>query len=73
MPIRLLLAHDHSFGPEEIAILVRAFDDALATLRLAHRDDPATILVAKTIIRLAQDGERDPIRLRDQAIDMLSK
>jgi len=39
MPIRLLLEHDHAFGPEEIANLVAAFDQALATLGLAHRDD----------------------------------
>jgi hypothetical protein len=38
-PAQQLLEHDHSFGPEEIATLVAAFDQALATLGLAHRDD----------------------------------
>jgi hypothetical protein len=32
------------------------------------RDDPATLLVAKEIVRLAKAGERDPIRLRDMAL-----
>jgi hypothetical protein len=72
MPIRLLLEHDHSFGPEEIATLVTAFDEALRALGLANRDEPATILVAKTIIGLAKEGERDPARLREAAIKLVS-
>jgi hypothetical protein len=68
MPIRLLLQDDHAFGPEEVAILTRAFDEALSKLGLVNRDDPATRTVAKRIIELAKQGERDPIRLRDAAI-----
>ena len=37
-------------------------------LRLVDRTDPATQLVAKRIIELAQQGERDPIRLREGAV-----
>jgi hypothetical protein len=73
MPIRLLLEHDHTFEPDDIAPLVSAFEDALRALRLVDRDDPATMLVAKTIIQFAKDGERDPIRLRDAAIKSLSR
>ena len=68
MPIRLLLQNDHAFGPEEVAILTRAFDEALSKLGLVNRDDPATRTVAKRIIELAKQGERDPIRLRDAAL-----
>jgi hypothetical protein len=68
MPIRLLLQNDHAFGPEEVAILTRAFDEALSKLGLVNRDDPATRTVAKRIIELAKLGERDPIRLRDAAL-----
>jgi hypothetical protein len=73
MPIRLLLEHDHSFGPDEIAKLVAAFEEALAALDLERREDPATMLVAKTIIEAAKQGERDPKRLRDRAVEVLSK
>jgi hypothetical protein len=73
VPIRLLLEHDHAFEPDDIAPLVSAFEDALRALRLVDRDDPATMLVAKTIIQFAKDGERDPIRLRDAAIKSLSR
>ena len=68
MTIRVLLQHDHAFGPEEVGILVAAYEGALAELQLTQREDPATLLIAKRIIDLAKDGERDPIRLRDAAM-----
>jgi hypothetical protein len=57
-----------SFGPEDIEILSNAFEEAVRELRLVDRTDPATQLVAKRIIELAQQGERDPIRLREGAV-----
>ncbi|PWT75685.1 MAG: hypothetical protein C5B46_02365 [Proteobacteria bacterium] len=60
-----------AFGPAEVSVLVAAYDGALAKLQLANRQDPTTLLVAQRIIRLAMDGERDPIRLRDAAIRRL--
>jgi hypothetical protein len=32
MPMRFLIEHDHSFGPDEISRLVARFEDALAAL-----------------------------------------
>jgi hypothetical protein len=72
MPIRLLLEHDHSLAPDEVAKLVKAFEGALTQLGLANREDPATTLVAKAIIEAAKGGERDPKRLRDAVIKSLS-
>jgi hypothetical protein len=72
MLIRLLREHDHSFGPDEITGLVAAYEDALAQLGLVNRDDPATMLLAKTIIEAAKAGERDPQRLRAAAIRALA-
>jgi hypothetical protein len=43
-------------------------EEALRDLRLVDRNDPATLLVAKRIIQLAQQGERDPIRLREGTV-----
>jgi hypothetical protein len=68
MPIVELLkrqsGNSQSFGPDDIKIIVTAFEDTLRALRLVDRKDPATAVVAKRIIALAQQGERDPIRLR---------
>jgi hypothetical protein len=58
--------------PDDIKIIVTAFEDTLRALRLVDRKDPATAVVAKRIIALAQQGERDPIRLREGAMQGLS-
>ena len=72
MPIRLLLEHDHAFTPEDVKVLIDAFEDTLRALRLHDRGDPLTMAVAKIIIQLAKDGERDPTRLRDLALKAVS-
>jgi hypothetical protein len=55
----------NAFDPDDIKVLVTAFEGALQKLGLVQRTDLTTTLVAKRIISLAQQGERDPIRLRD--------
>jgi hypothetical protein len=66
MPIHRLLQNS-AFGPEEIAVMVAAYEDALRELSLANRADPATEVVALRIIELAQRGERDRARLFEHA------
>jgi hypothetical protein len=73
MPIRALLENDASFGPDDISVLVSAFESALRALGLVDREDPATLLVAATIFEAAKNGERDPNRLREAAVQALSK
>ena len=73
VPIGTILKNDHSFGPEDIANLTAAFEAALGRLGLTDRKDPLTAAVAKAIIQLAKDGERDPERLRDGALGSLGK
>src|SRR5271165_2278739 len=69
MPIRPALESEHvTFEPDTIAVLAIALEDTLRQLRLVDRNDPAVTMIAKKIIELARRGERDPIRLRDQAI-----
>jgi hypothetical protein len=69
MPIRPALQSEHvTFEPDTIALLAIALEDTLRQLRLVDRNDPTVTMVAKRIIELARRGERDPIRLRDQAI-----
>ena len=71
MPIRLLLEHDHAFTPEDVKILIEAFEGALNALKLVDRDDQLSIMVAKLIIEFAKEGERDPARLRDLVLKTL--
>jgi hypothetical protein len=47
------------FGPDDLSAMTAAFEGALAKLGLKDRTDPATELVAKRIIALAKQGERD--------------
>jgi hypothetical protein len=56
-----------SFPPETIGIMKEALDAAIATLpdpiRTAHVDS-----IAKTILRTAKEGERDPATLQRMAL-----
>jgi hypothetical protein len=56
-----------SFGPDEIRVLVVAFEDALSRLRL-NRNEPRSEALAKRIMYLARRGERDPVILRQHAV-----
>jgi hypothetical protein len=73
MPIQSLLPQRHAFGPEDIIVLSRALEDTLRSLQVADRNDEMATTVARHIIDLASHGERDPIRLRDSALQCLAK
>ncbi len=62
------LFNGSAFSPEDITILTAAFEDTILTLGLVDRAGPATEVIAKLILALAQQGERDPIKLRDGAL-----
>jgi hypothetical protein len=67
MPLLRLVGY-HAFGPDEIAVMEAALEDALRELGLTDREDPATLMVAERIIEAAKQGERDPARLRDAGV-----
>jgi hypothetical protein len=46
---------DHSFDPDDIAILVKAYEDALRKLQLTTREDAAT-LICKADSRIGEGG-----------------
>jgi hypothetical protein len=71
MPITRLLQKT-SFGPEEVNVLVRAFEDALRVLQI-DRNGPVSEALAKKIIELAQQGERDPLLLAKLALQSVSQ
>jgi hypothetical protein len=59
-----------SFDPEHITVMASAFEDVCRELGLAARDDPLRDIVAKAIVRCAEKGERNIIRLRECAHDV---
>jgi hypothetical protein len=68
------------FYPEEVQILVAAFDDAWAKLQSSRTPfaeeayvPGAREILAKHIIRAAQRGERNPRKLTDDALLHLSR
>jgi hypothetical protein len=70
----LLVPEHNAFGPAEIAVLVGAFQDALQVLGLTNRQNgPAIKLVAKIVIDLAEHGETNPQRLRNEAVKQARK
>jgi hypothetical protein len=71
VPIRFLLEYGDAFSPEDMKILVDAFEDTLRALKLTDRKDPRGVAVAKRLIELAKRGERDPARLRDLVLKAL--
>ena len=71
MPIYRLF-QGQGFTPGHIHAMGTAFEEALAKLGLSDRSDPIVEVVAKKIIELGQQGERDPAKLRDRAIQALT-
>lgn len=62
------LLENSAFGPEEIERLVLAYEKVLAALSLKSRDDPATRIIAKKVIKVAQTGDLDPEQISRRAI-----
>jgi hypothetical protein len=52
------------FDPEDIAVMTTAFDRLLADFKLTNRDDPVVTMLAKLVIEIVRNGERDPERIR---------
>ena len=65
------LFQNTAFGPEEITVLVAAYERTLKKLGVVERGDPLTEMIAKKIIEIAQRGERDPEQLTALAMSEL--
>jgi hypothetical protein len=52
------------FDPEDIAVMATAFDRLLADFKLVERNDPVVTMLAKLVIELVRNGERDPEKIR---------
>jgi hypothetical protein len=54
------LLQQTAFSPEDIALLVKAYDDCLLALKLPSGVNARTETVAKAVIEVAQSGIRNP-------------
>ena len=70
MPIKRLLA-GYQLEPEEVEILIAAFNRALRSLGVVDRNDPLTELIAREVIEIGATGVRDPVEICKIAIRRL--
>jgi hypothetical protein len=71
MPIRHLLelqAEEAAFSPEDIEAIIAGYEAVLKRLKVDDRKSAMALLVAKTTIQVAKEGERDPERLSERVI-----
>ena len=62
-----------ALDPEAVAQLDIAYHAVLHQLGLVDREDGATLTVAKRIVDLAAEGERDPDRLTAATVKTFAK
>jgi hypothetical protein len=60
-----------SFDPQTLVILETAFDEAWLTLKAIGNTTVRPDELARSLLRLAMEGERDPVRLHDGALQGL--
>jgi hypothetical protein len=68
MPARFI---DDSLDAETVKAVMVAFEEARKALGLVDKDDAITDYLAKQVVQLAKQGERDPVRLRDLTLKSL--
>ena len=60
--------HNGSFDPQTLVVLETAFDEACLTLKSIGNTTVKPNELARCVLQLAVEGERDPVRLRDGAL-----
>jgi hypothetical protein len=63
--------HNNAFDPQTLVVLEAAFDEAWLTLKLMGNKTVKPDELARSVLRLATEGERDPTRLQDGALEGL--
>ena len=63
--------HNSSFDPQTLVLLEAAFDEAWLSLKSAGNRTVKPDELARAVLRLAMEGERDPVRLSDGALEGL--
>lgn len=67
------LLKNTTFEPEAVEAMGRAYEDLLADLRLADRNDPFTEIIAKEIVKIASRGVRSAAEIRATVLAALGK
>jgi hypothetical protein len=60
-----------SFDPQTLVLLEATFDEAWLTLKAFGNRTVKPDELARAVLRLAMEGERDHIRLHDEALERL--
>jgi hypothetical protein len=60
-----------AFDPQTLVLLEAAFDEAWLTLKSVGNETARSDELARAVLRLAMEGERDRIRLHDEALEGL--
>jgi len=63
--------HSSSFDPPTLVVLEAAFDEAWLTLKSVGNKTVKPDELARSVLRLAMEGERDIVRLSDGALEGL--
>jgi hypothetical protein len=63
--------HNSSFDPQTLLLLETAFDEAWLTLKFVGNKTVKPDELARSVLRVAMEGERDPIRLQEGALERL--
>ena len=63
--------HNSSFDPQTLVLLEAAFDEAWLTLKSVGNKTVKPDELARAVVHLAIEGERDPVRLHDEALNGL--
>lgn len=59
---------NNAFDPQTLMVLETAFDEAWLTLKSIGNTSIKPDELARSLLRLAMEGERDPVRLHDGAL-----
>jgi hypothetical protein len=60
--------YNNAFDPQTLVLLETAFDEAWLTLKSIGIKTVKPDELARCVLRLATEGERDPVRLHDRAL-----
>ena len=63
--------HNGSFDPQTLVLLETAFDEAWLTLKSSGNKTVKPDELARAVLRLAMEGERNRARLQDGALEQL--
>ena len=63
--------HNSSFDPQTLVLIEKAFDEAWLTLKSVGNKTVKPDELARSVLRVAMEGERDPVRLQDEALERL--